>query len=246
MTHPRLTTPEPSLTPRFERSSVFAVTGDHSLEVRFGAGLRIVEQNLTFGRAGDLHIDEANRFLHRIMGEFEHSGGAWLLHNRGSTVPLRVFASDGVNVTIPPGGRLALGAHTGTVSFAAGPGNYELTYRQTQAPDRAERLIELDGDETAEFGVPLTPRETDFLVAFAEPVLTGSGEPAPTYAEVARQFGVKPKTVDATLQRLRKKLDDAGISHLSSTDALVTHLLSTGRITYTHLLESQSAARPTD
>jgi len=85
--------------------------------------------------------------------------------------------------------------------------------------------------------VPLTAREIDFMVAFARPILTGSGMSTPTYAEVAMQFGVKAKTVDATIQRLRRKLNDAGVTHLSSTESVVTHLLSTGRITYTHLLE---------
>jgi len=216
------------------------VTGrhdDNSLEVRFGSSLRFVEHALTFGRTADLIIDEANRYLHRVVGEFAAQGDLWSLHNRGSTVQVRLFASDGVHVIIPPSGHTVLGAHTGTVSFSAGPHNYELTYRMATAPDRAESEQLVGGEETAEFGVALTARETDFMVAFARPILTGSGMPTPTYAEVAARFGVKAKTVDATIQRLRRKLIDGGVTHVSSTESIVTHLLATGRITYTHLLE---------
>lgn len=219
--------------------------GDNSIEVRFGSSLNIVDDELSFGRSGDIVIDDANRYLHRVVGEFVPRGPSWSLHNRGTTIQLRLFAIDGVHTVLPPGGHTMLGAHTGTVSFAAGPGNYELTYRMAHAPDRAElgggARADLAGAETAEFGAPLTPREVDFMVAFARPILTASGQPTPTYAEVAAEFGVKPKTVDATIQRLRHKMYDAGVVHLSSTESLVTHLLATGKITYTHLLE-----QPTD
>lgn len=217
---------------------------DNSIEVRFGSDLRIIDEALTFGRNANLIVDERNKFLHRVVGSFvPQSGGGWCLYNRGSTVQIRLFAIDGVHVIIPPGGRTMLGAHTGTVSFAAGPSNYELTYRLVHAPDRAEMRPVVAGEETAEFGVPLTKREIDFMIAFARPILTGSGMPTPTYVEVAAMFGVKKKTVDATLQRLRRKLIDSGVTHLSSTESLVTHLLATGRITYTHLLE-QSISEP--
>lgn len=216
---------------------------DNSIEVRFGSDLRIIDDELTFGRNAALIVDEKNKFLHRVVGSFTPDAGGWCLSNRGSTVQIRLFAIDGVHVIIPPGGRTMLGAHTGTVSFAAGPSNYELTYRLVHAPDRAETLPVTAGDETAEFGVPLTKREIDFMIAFARPILTGSGMPTPTYVEVASMFGVKKKTVDATLQRLRRKLIDSGITHLASTESLVTHLLATGRITYTHLLE-QSINEP--
>lgn len=210
---------------------------DNSLEVRFGVHLSVVTDAMTFGRTADLQVDESNRYLHRVVGEFVPRGAGWSLYNRGSTVQLRMFALDGVHVVLPPGGYTVLGAHTGTVSFAAGPSNYELTYRMVGAPDRADAPVDVRGEETAEFGAPLTAREIDFMVAFARPILTASGLPTPTYAEVAQTYGVKPKTVDATIQRLRRKLHDSGVTHLSSTESLVTHLLATGKITYTHLME---------
>lgn len=232
--------PAPAPPPQY-RLDVSDELNDRSIEVRFGTQLHIVDRELSFGRTGDIVIDDANRYLHRTVGEFVPRGASWSLHNRGSTILLRLFAIDGVHTSLPPGGHTMLGAHTGTISFAAGPGNYELTYRMSSAPDRAEfgsrPLPDNDDTETAEFGAPLTPREVDFMVAFARPALTASGQPTPTYAEVAAEFNVKPKTVDATIQRLRHKLHDAGVIHLSSTDSLVTHLLATGKITYTHLLE---------
>lgn len=196
----------------------------------------VADDNLTFGRTGDLVLDADNRFLHRHAGEFTFEGGAWGLHNRGSRGVLRLFASDGVHVVLPPGGQTKLGAATGTISCQGGPASYELTYLLLGAPDSVPLSTPILGEATAMFGVPLTPRETDFMLAFATPVLTGSGTPIPTYAEVALAFGVRPKTVDTTLQRLRKKLTDAGAIDIGTTAGLVTHLLATGKLTYSQLI----------
>jgi len=209
-----------------------------SIEILVPGQSMIVRDRLTFGRDADLVIGADDRFLHRVAGEVALESGAWVLHNRGSRSPLRLFASDGVHVVLPPGGRTVLSAATGTVSCRGGVQSYEILYRLPDAAPPPVPAPPSGGDETAAFGAPLTARETDFSLAFAKPLLTGSGETMPTYAEVAHTFGVRPKTVDTTLQRLRKKLSDAGVVDVASTSALVTHLLATGTITYTQLVES--------
>lgn len=209
-----------------------------SIEILLAGQSVIVLDRLTFGRDADLVIGAGDRFLHRVAGEIAQEDGHWTLHNRGSRSPLRLFASDGVHVVLPPGGRTALSAANGTISCRGGVQSYEVSYRLPNAAPHSMPSLPVGGEETATFGAPLTARETDFMLAFAEPLLTGTGERMPTYAEVAHKFGVRPKTVDTTLQRLRKKLADAGVADLASTTALVTHVLANGTITYTQLIES--------
>lgn len=211
----------------------------NSLEVLFGETCVSPFDILTFGRAGDVVLDANDRYLHRVCGEFVRDGHRWSLHNRGSQAPLRLFASDGVHAVIPPGGHVVLGAPTGTVLCRAGPRTYDLMYRLAMSSTAAPRLPP-QGPETAIFGAPLTARETDFMLAFAEPSLTNDGRSIPTYAEVALAFGVSPKTVDTTLQRLRKKLAEAGVENLPTTSALVNHLIACGKVTYGQLMEARS------
>jgi len=157
------------------------------IEIYFGGAHRTASDSLTFGRAAELVINEDDRFLHRIAGEFVCEGGAWELRNRGSRGPLQLFASDGVHVVLPPGGRTVLTAGTGTISCRGGTQTYEITYRLPNLASVLPAPMPTDGDKTATFGAPLTGRETDFMVAFAAPLLTASGEPMPTYAEVAHR-----------------------------------------------------------
>jgi len=208
------------------------------LEILFEQQLIVVDDQLTFGRSGQLVLDAENQFLHRVVGEFVREGQVWHLYNRGAQAPLRLFASDGMHAVLPPSGRTVLSAPTGTISCAAGVHGYDLTYRLHEELPESAPLPASGGDETAIFGVPLTAREIDFMLEFAKPALTNSGEALPTYAQVAHALDVRPKTVDATLHRLRRKLTDAGVPGIQSTGELLTHLLATGKITYGQLVES--------
>jgi hypothetical protein len=56
---------------------------------------------LTFGRAADLVVDEANRYLHRVLGRFSWHGGWWWVENLGSQVDLEVVGDDGALARLP-------------------------------------------------------------------------------------------------------------------------------------------------
>lgn len=209
-----------------------------AIQIEFIGSITTVDESITFGRSGEIAVDDANSFMHRVVGEFRVEADVWWLHNRGSSIRLVMFGSDGVQVDLPAGTSTALTAHTGTVSFMAGPSPYELTYRLESAPEVNPAPIGADtGTGTSPFGVTLTAREVDYMVAFAEPRLTGSGDPFPTYLEVARANHVAEKTVDNSLQKLRAKLKASGVTGIDNLDGLVTHLLANGRITMRHLLD---------
>ena len=50
-------------------------------------------QDLTFGRAADLIVDE-NPHLHRVLGRLQHWGGLWWLTNEGRSITM-VVADEG-------------------------------------------------------------------------------------------------------------------------------------------------------
>ena len=52
----------------------------------------------------------------------------------------------------------------------------------------------------------------------------------PTYAQVAQVWGVSVKTLDNTLQSLRRKIKEAGLVGAESADALVTFVIAHGLI----------------
>lgn len=205
--------------------------------VEFAGRVVVADTTLSFGRRADLSLDETNSFMHRVVGIFRRDGETWWLENVGSAIRLLVFASDGLRIDLPAGTTSVLSAHTGTISFTAGPTPYELTFRLSSAPDRLTHPPTPGEGATSQFGAPLTAREIDYMIEFARPILSGTHGPLPTYAEVAKVCGVSQKTVDNTLQTLRRKLQDSGVQRIDSLDGLLAHLLATGKLTFTHLLE---------
>lgn len=206
------------------------------------AGQQIdADRVLTFGRTGDLVIDEANRFLHRICGEFAQRDNNWWLINRGRKTPLVVYASDGTRVVLQPAGSMALTTEAGAVSFVAGPTPYLLTYHQQieppASPQNAGEANNQTGTVTAAYGAILTKREREFLATFARPRLEGTRVSTPTFREVADTWGVAEKTVDNTVQTVRRKLRHSGINNIESMEKLLSHLLARGQISITDLFD---------
>jgi hypothetical protein len=75
---------------------------------------------------------------------------------------------------------------------------------------------------TVEFDAILTPREVDFLVTFARSLMEGGEHgQVPTYSEVAELWGVAPKTLDNTLQSVKRKMRNAGLATDEPLDVLV-------------------------
>jgi hypothetical protein len=137
---------------------------------------------LTFGRAADLVVDEANRYLHRVLGRFSWHGGWWWVENLGSQVDLEVVGDDGTLARLaarpaPPGATTALTARH-LVRFEAGGLRYELdvTVEGGTTPRPATAGEELPGETTSRFGwVELTADERLLVTALAEPLLRDPG-----------------------------------------------------------------------
>lgn len=200
-----------------------------SLWVEFVGATQEVAERLTFGRDAELSLDEANRFMHRVTGEFELRSATWWLVNRGSSTRLIVFGTNGARVELPPQTELALPVPAGSVSFIAGPTTYQMTYQTDPALVRNEPPL-LDGEATVEFGTRLTERETIYLTTFALRRLRGTSNSLLTYAEVATLWGVSEKTIDNTLQRIRQRLKESGVRDTDTLGGLVNHMLAHGRI----------------
>lgn len=210
------------------------------LWVEFIGEVHEVGEELTFGRSGDVVLDEWNRFMHRIVGAFVGYASSWWIENRGDASKLFIYGSDGTRVELPPGARIAVSMATGTVSFLAGPTPYQLTFT-TDAEVRAAVSADISGERTVEFGAPLTPREREYLVTFAQDRLTGRSSTLRSFAEVAEFWGVSAKTVENTMSRLRHRSRDAGVRAIESLDEFVTHLLAHGRLGLADLLAVEAA-----
>ncbi len=142
---------------------------DGTLTVELAGEVHTVEQDatLTFGRAADLVVDDANRYLHRILGRFSWHGGWWWVENLGSSVDLELVGDDGTLVRLAPrdpgvGGAAApLTSSSYFVRFEAGGLRYELEVRATGtgAPSPGT-LGEIPGETTSRYGyVKLTDDE---------------------------------------------------------------------------------------
>lgn len=197
------------------------------LTVEFAGEEREVDTRLTFGRNGDLELD-SNQYMHRLVGEFVSEGGGWWIRNVGSRIHLTLVSDDGVRVDLPPGSVAALVAESGVVRFTAGPAPYELTFRLEGLDLPSAAQASCAGESTTQFAVVLTPREVDFLVTFARPRLLGLDEQMPTYAEVAQIWGVSTKTLDNTVQGLKRRLRDAGVVRDQPLEAMVGILVRHG------------------
>lgn len=198
------------------------------LVVTYAGSEIVVDERLGFGRSAALALD-TNRFLHRITGEFVLESGGWYLHNRGSRLLLTVSLADGNVVRLVPGSSTAL-AMSGVIRFEAGPVRYDVAFSLpgSDAPVSSEPP-EVDG-HTTEYEVLLTPREVDFAVAFARNRLEGIAGPTPTYAQVGRIWNVSHRTVDNTMQGIKRKFRDVGIDVDVSIESLLDHLIVVGLV----------------
>ena len=74
---------------------------------------------ITFGREGDVVIDESNQFMHRLVGRFVYHNDVWWLSNEGRRIEITAIVGSGTVVVLPPGESLALNAARGVVRFDA-------------------------------------------------------------------------------------------------------------------------------
>ncbi len=201
------------------------------------------DEQLTFGRAGDLIVDD-NPFLHRVIGKFMFEGGWWWLSNVGTHLPMtvedRLTASA---ISLSSGANIPLVFGAVRVRFAAGSTSYELDVRQDETPVIASDTEALALMETTidAGSMPLTPEQLLLLVALCEPRLArGPGASLPANEDIAHRFGW-------TITKYNRKLDNvcskfarrgvaglvggAGKSATSRRSVLVEHVLRTSMVT---------------
>jgi hypothetical protein len=214
---------------------------------------------LTFGRAGDLEIDD-NPYLHRLLGRFVPRDGVWWLDHLGTRTPLSVRDTHGPSAaTVAPGTSLALTHGEFVVSFSAGPTNYELL----GATEEHEWAIDLLGAEglagtrTLEWGrVELNADQRLLLLAMCEHRLVDPGAldgALPTNRQGAARLGWSLPKFNRKLDHLCEKLHRAGVagvhggagaSALDRRRRLVDHVLEAGLVAPSELplLDEERAA----
>jgi hypothetical protein len=220
----------------------------HELIVEFVGEEQVLApgQELTFGRAGDLEIDD-NRYLHRVVGRFHHVNGMWWLLNEGSSIALRLADTNGPSYSkVAPGARVPLAFESARLTFEAGGRNYELGVElvvEHEIPDvDDETPLESAEVTTTAAALPLNEEQRLLLVALAAPMLRepGATHELPTNRQVATQLGWTITKFNRKLDGLCKKYASAGVSGLrGSTDLLardrrvrlVEHVVTAGVIT---------------
>ena len=192
------------------------------LELEFAGETVRADRTITFGRDADLELD-TNPFLHRQAGAFVRAGKDWWIHNTGSKLYLTVVSADGTKSELPPGTRHAIASGQGLVRITAGHSTYEINYTLTSSASPAAGGVATPelGTMTVQVDLTLTPREIDFLVTFARPELLGLAEPMPTYADVAATWDVSPKTLDNSLQSIKRKFRAAKLVRDQGLDTVV-------------------------
>jgi hypothetical protein len=223
-------------------------------------------QELTFGRAGDLAIDD-NRYLHRLLGRFSWSAGVWWLSNLGSSIPLTVSDSAGPSFSkVAPGTSVPLSFESSLVTFEAGGCNYELAVELAGAGLSSDGLDTDPVDATDVEGwsaevtttassLPLSAEQRLLLVALAEAQLRdpSASLELPTNRHIAHELGWTITKYNRKLDGLCVKFAGGGVSGLhGSSDSLardrrsrlVDHAVNAGVVTSDDLaLLSEHIAR---
>lgn len=213
------------------------------LWVEFAGGRSAAGDRLTFGRAGDLQLD-SNPELHRLVGEFVRQDGVWWLRNLGSRLFITLVDPDGTRVDLAPGASQVLVGERGALRVSVGQARYELRFQKSELPHPPPPVNASDGGATTEFEALLTPREVDFLVTFARPILDGTNGPLPTYVEVAEMWHVAPKTLDNALQSVKRKMRNARLVRDEPLDTIVRVAIAHSLVTRADLEWANLAERP--
>jgi hypothetical protein len=212
---------------------------DLRLRVEYCGAVTAIETSdeFTFGRAGDLRIDD-NRHLHRVLGRFWARGDQWWLSNEGRSISIQIADADSrSNIMVAPGTEVALSFPNAILRFRAGITDYEMTLRvpDREDEDEDEEEAEEDGDDALwddEFGdtvglgdVLLTDEQRLLLLALAEPALRDphTKEELPANRAVARRLGWSITKFNRKLDNLCNRFTKLGVGGLrGSIDQLAT------------------------
>jgi len=195
-------------------------------------------QDLSFGRAADLVVDESNLFLHRVLGVFRHARSTWWLHNAGEWLELEVRTDRGSTHSLVPGARVAL-VVPAMISFAAGKAKYAIRAVPAEPLDDSEVRIVLDAPRTNRFGViELNDEQRLVLTALCEKHLLdpSSNGSLPSNRAIAHRLGWSITKFNRKLDYLCRRLATAGVTGLKGAPGeraadrrlrLVEHALAT-------------------
>lgn len=204
------------------------------------------EDVITFGRSADIELDEANQYMHRIVGTFFFQDNVWWLANKSRHGQLTLVGSTGRLTRLPPDAVSALTEPTGVLRFDAGPSTYELGWTLPDQEPKMPPLVDVDGgadDATTQFGViPLNDEQRLLLVALSERSLrdsSASTSDLPPNASVAHRLGWSAKKLDRKLDYLCARLASEGVRGLRGEKGfeaidrrsrLVEHVISAGMV----------------
>ena len=224
---------------------------DLRLQVEYCGEVRAIETSdeLTFGRAGDVRIDD-NRHLHRVLGRLWARGDQWWLSNEGSSISIQIADADSrSNVVLAPGSEIALSFPNSIVRFRAGITDYELTLSvpdredDGEDDDEGEELWDDEFADTVALGdIVLTDEQRLLLLALAEPTLRDPHvkQDLPANRAVARRLGWSITKFNRKLDNLCNRFAKLGVGGLrGSIDQLATdrrrrlvdHAIDSGLIT---------------
>lgn len=196
-------------------SSLGSDMGTTELVVLFLDELRILTpgESLQFGRQGDLVIDEANPFLHRVVGRFSDRSGAWWISNEGSRLPLFAVGENGERAELPPGGSVAVFDGETRFLFEAGSARYEVTcvfHGEPRGDELQQEAVE--GEATTDWGtIPLNFEQRQLLVALCEPRLVSDSGGIPSNKAMAVRLGWTVKKLERKLDYMCRRFTEAGV-----------------------------------
>jgi len=176
-------------------------------------------QTLTIGREGDLVLDAANPFLHRVFLSIENQDGLWWLNNVGTRLSVTVSARQGgVEAWLSPGGRLPVVFPALMVCATAGDSTYDFQIFCDEAPFQPIALGVGPADDSDTLGsISLTNDQRLLIVALAENVLRnldrGVGA-VPTSQDAAGRLGWAVTKFNRKLDNVCYKLEQLGVAGL--------------------------------
>jgi len=198
------------------KGRVEATAGAGSLFVGFLGEEREVglEASLSFGRDAELVVDEANQYLHRVLGIFVAFDATWVLQNVGRHIPMTIRDRFGPSrIELAPGDQVPLVIEEFVVAFSAGPTRYEIEGALSLAPPL--EFQSAGPSDTLEFGtVQLNVEQRMLVAALAEPLLRGDPRwPAdmPGNREVAARLGWTVTKFNRKLDYLCSRLAGQGV-----------------------------------
>lgn len=204
------------------------------------------DEVVTFGRSADIELDDANQYMHRIVGTFFFKDNVWWLANKSRHGQLTLVGNTGRLTRLPPDAVSALTEPSGLLRFDAGPSTYELGWTLPEQDPLMPPTVDIAGeaeDETTQFGiVPLNDEQRLLLLALSEKCLedsSASTSDLPPNAAVAHRLGWSAKKLDRKLDYLCARLASEGVRGLRGEKGfeaidrrsrLVEHVISSGMI----------------